>query len=154
VKAEDARTLVGFLKGAFPAITAQQMEVYESGLVEEDATFASKAILDGIRHWRFAPTYAEIMERIKEERRKEAASFDVSVDPFSRPMPFWVKRWIVARFVARPPDMRPFREQFEMPRDEQPEEDWMPDDAWVAEAKSLSAEQIRQTYNTAFGVQE
>lgn len=151
---EDAHTLVGFLKGAFPSMTEAQMEVYESNLIYEDARIASKAILDGIKEWKFAPKYAEIMERIRMLQRADAASRPPEVkEEFVGPPPPWVRRWIVARYMTNPPDRRVFREE-EVGRPEgfTPEEGWMPEDAYAVEAEALTADQITKAMGASMGV--
>jgi hypothetical protein len=148
MKPDEAHTLVGFLKGAFPVITEQQMEVYESSLVYEDATLASKAILDGIREWKHPPRYAEIVERIRMERRK--AQIDAprptyeADDRPDEPTELWVKRWVVARFIVEPPDLRVFREQKGIPKGVTPKEGWMPEDTYIEEANKLTASDMRR----------
>lgn len=153
MKAEDAATLVGFLKGAFPSMTDAQMEVYESNLLYEDAALASKAILDGIKEWKFAPKYAEIVERIRMlHRAAQAAERPVVKEEFVGPPPFWVKRWIVARYIISPPDRRAFREEG-FPEGVTPEEGWMPEDAYVEEAEALTREQMSKAMSSSFGIE-
>lgn len=151
MKPEEAQTLVGFLKGAFPSMTPEQMEVYEAGLVYEDATLASKAILDGIKEWKFTPKYAEIVERIRMFAR--AAAFAAPREPETQavPPPFWVKRWIFARYIANPPDMRVFRDEGH-PIGFTPPEGWMPEDAWAEEAEALTPEQVTKALRGSMGV--
>jgi len=143
VTGEEARTLVGFLKSAFPGMTAEQAELYEANLLHEDARLASRAILDGIKEWKFVPKYAEIVERIKMFRRAATVK-EPPPDPGKAvPPPFWVRRWLVARYVAQPPDLRRFREEEGFcPEGFVPEEGWMPEDAWVEEAEILTLTQI------------
>jgi hypothetical protein len=152
MKAEEARTLVGFLKGAFPSMTDAQMEVYESSLCYEDAALASKAILDGIREWKFVPKYAEIVERIGFFRRAAQAETGHQPQEEGVPPPFWVKRWMYARYIANPPDLRLFREEDNRPDGAPlPEGGWMPEDAWVEEAAALTPEQITKAMSSGIG---
>ena len=150
---DEARTLAGFLKGAFPAMTDEQVEVYESSLLFEDATLASKAILDGIREWKFPPRYAEIVERIKILKREAGIATSVPTytpeqeAEFSKPIPFWVKRWVVARFVVDPRDMRPFQESYPGNQGQLPvdcgETEWMPEGLYEEQAKRVTDQQVR-----------
>lgn len=151
MKPEEARTLAGFLKGAFPSMTDEQVDVYESSLLFEDATFASKAILDGIREWKFPPRYAEIVERIRVLKRDAGIATSVP-DPtpeeeeqFNRPIPFWVKRWVVARFILEERDMRPFKESYPHSQGQLPvgETEWMPDGLYDEQAKKVTDRQVR-----------
>ena len=155
MKREEAEALVGFLKGAFPSMTPEQMEVYENNLLYEDASLASKAILDGIREWKFAPKYAEIVERIRMFRRVAAMDAPVELEdprPYGGPPPFWVRRWVVARYVAKPADMRVFPEQEGIPTDHEPKEGWMPEDAWIEEAEALTPQQLRLAISAHLGM--
>jgi hypothetical protein len=155
VRAEEAATLVGFLKGAFPSMTPEQMEVYENNLLYEDATLASKAILDGIREWKFTPRYAEIIERIRMFRRVASIEAPVELEEprvYGGPPPFWVRRWVVARYVAKPADMRVFHEQQGIAPDVTPKEGWMPEDAWIEEAEALTPQQLRLAISAHLGM--
>jgi len=153
MKAEEAATLVGFLKSAFPSMTEEQMGLYEANLAYEDARVASKAILDGIKEWKFCPKYAEIMERIRMITRAQASATPRPARQRAVPPPFWVKRWIVARFIADPPDLRVFHEEEgDCPEGFVPAEGWMPENAWVEEAELLTPEQITKATASALGV--
>lgn len=150
---EDAHTLAGFLKGAFPSMTDMQVEVYENNLLYEDARIASKAILDGIKEWKFCPKYAEIVERIRMFARADAMNAPRPPADEVVPTPLWVKRWIVARYIAEPPDMRVFREEEGgHPEGYVPAEGWMPEDAYLAEAEALTSEQITKAMASTLGV--
>ena len=149
MKPDEAATLAGFLKGAFPSMTDEQVEVYESSLVYEDAALASKAILHGIREWKHPPRYAEIVESIRMFRRASEADSpreDQGHRDYrpSEPLPFWVKRWVYARYLADPPDLRAFKEQHGFSQGVTPPEGWMPEDAYAEEAKQITDQQVRQ----------
>ena len=60
-------------------------------------------------------------------------------------MPDWTRRWVYARFVADPPDLRPFREQFRstFERGETPELGWMPTDTYVEESAQITDAMVR-----------
>lgn len=132
-------TLVGFLKGAFPRLTPEQIEMYSAMLMSEEVEPATKAILSGVNDWKFPPAWAEIMERIRGNRpRPTTRTVDEAI--VDATVPFWVKRWIVARFVVKPPDMRPFREQHRdvEERGDEPAEGWMPGNAHELQAKGIT----------------
>lgn len=156
MKPEEAHTLAGFLKGAFPVMTDQQIEIYENNLLYEDATLASKAILDGIREWQHPPRYAEIVERIRMFRRVAAIDAPREPEPprsHGEPPPFWVRRWVVARYVAKPADMRVFHEQMPwLGQGVAPKEGWMPEDAWIEEAEALTPQQLRMAISSHLGM--
>jgi hypothetical protein len=146
---DEARTLSGFLKGAFPSITTEQEDVYTDALLFEDAALASKAILDGIRDWKFPPRYAEIVERIRALKKEAAPPAPEPTleeeEEFKKPIAFWVRRWVAARFMVKPPDMRPFPEQYvdsqgQLPRGEQ---EWMPANEYDEAAKKITDQQVR-----------
>lgn len=150
---DEAQILVGYLKGAFPSMTYEQVEVYEGNLIYEDARIASKAILDGIKEWKFCPKYAEVVERIRMFARADAMTAPRPPEEKVTPPPLWVKRWIVARYIAEPPDMRVFREEENgHPDGFVPEGGWMPEDAWLLEAEALTAEQITKAMASTLGV--
>lgn len=143
---DEAATLAGFLKGAYPSLTDEQIDVYQSSLLFEDSALASKAILDGIREWKYPPRYAEIVERIRMLRRVPVASAPAVEEALvDAVVPDWVKRWTFARFVVKPPDLRPFREQHRETeqRGEEPAMGWMPGDAYEVEARALTDEMVR-----------
>lgn len=143
---DEAQTLAGFLKGAFPNLTDEQIDVYESSLLFEDAQLASKAILDGIREWKYPPRYAEIVERIRMNRRVPVASAPAVEEAIAdATVPTWVKRWVYARFVHKPPDLRPFREQHRdvEARGEEPAMGWMPWKEYETQAAQISDAMVR-----------
>jgi hypothetical protein len=144
---DEAATLAGFLKGAFPNLTEEQLDVYESSLLFEDAQLASKAILDGIREWKFPPRYAEIVERIRMQRRGTMRTAPPMLEEALEDavVPEWVKRWTYARFVVKPPDLRPFRESYPdvVERGEEPAMGWMPGAQYEVEARALTDDMVR-----------
>jgi hypothetical protein len=147
----EATELAGFLKAAFPALTDEQVSVYESGLLFEDAEHASRAILAGVREWKFPPRYAEIVERIRMERRASQPTVSEPPSPKISGIPLWVRRWIAARYLyasfGRELDMRRFPEQFGQPGD--PEANGsMPDDEWLEESDHVSDDHVWKTILT------
>lgn len=148
MKPDEAATLGDFLKAAFPSLTDEQVDVYREGLLFEDAELASKAILAGVREWKFPPRFADIVERIRMERRATMASIPATVEKAIEDLsiPLWVKRWIYARFILDPPDRRVFQQQFPdiHRRGQQPEEGWMPADLYADKAAMISDLFVRQ----------
>ena len=149
MEASEAEQLAGFLKSAFPSLTEEQVDVYQSSLLYEDAALASKAILHGIREWKYPPRYAEIVELIRMEKRKAGLSIpaqekveDALIDAV---VPDWVKRFVYARFVIKPPDMRPFRESYPevVARGDEPVAGWMPGSAYEVEARAITDDMVR-----------
>jgi len=143
---DEAQTLAGFLKGAYPSLTEEQIDVYQSSLLFEDAAIASKAILDGIREWKYPPRYAEIVERIRMLRRVPVSSAPAVEEALiDATVPDWVKRWVYARFVCKPPDLRPFREQHREveERGEEPALGWMPGNEYATQAQKITDEMVR-----------
>jgi len=141
---DEMETLIDFLKGAFPKLTEEQVETYSAMLMMEDAELATKAILAGVNDWKFPPAWAEIKERIRagqprqSTRVVEEAIADASI-------PFWVRQWIYARFVVKPPDLRPFREQHldVVERGDEPAMGWMPGNEYELQAKAISDAMVR-----------
>jgi len=151
---DEKETLLGFLKGAFPRLTPEQIELYDAMLMMEDAEDASKAILSGINDWKFPPSWAEIVERIRPLRKARAGAVPREEEPIegevrgevvSRIVPPWVKQWVYARHVIVPPDMRPFRESHmeDVRRGNEPVEGWMPTDLYLREASVITDDQAR-----------
>jgi len=141
---EEVEALVGFLKGAFPGLSEEQVGMYSEMLAWEDAELASKAILKGVNEWKFPPKWAEIKEYIRagaprqSTRVVEEAIIDATI-------PFWVRQWIYARFVVKPPDLRPFREQHMdvVERGDEPALGWMPSKEYELQAKAISDAMVR-----------
>jgi len=142
---DDCQTLIGFLRSAFPRLTEEQIDFYSEMLVTQNAADASTAILEGVGFWKYPPSWAEIKENIKAVRaRRPHVEHEEIVYPHDSEMPAWVKRWLYARFVASPPDLRVFREQAGIPEGKEPKQGWMPEDAYVEEAKTVTPSQVRQ----------
>jgi hypothetical protein len=144
---DDMETLVGFLKGAFPKLTEDQVELYSAMLMSEDAALASRAILDGIKEWKFPPTWAEIHERIAALKRAAAPvpANPISVDVEDYQIPRWVRRWCYARYLLKPPDLRLFQESYPLQwaKGDTPVEGWMPPDEYAREAQQVSDDMVR-----------
>jgi len=145
MKREEAEQLVAFMRAApgwGPQINDDQADFYTNALETIDATIASKSILDGISEWKFAPSLAQIYERVKIE--KEQYKYRHAVDhrinlPEREAIPQWVQRWMCARYLhdrfGRERDDRVFPEQRPHMIGEA-----MPDDEWAKEAGSVDPE--------------
>jgi hypothetical protein len=128
-------------------INDEQAEFYTNAIVTIDASVASKAILDGISEWKFAPSLAQLYERVKTE--KEQSKYRTAVDhrinlPEREPIPQWAQRWMCARFLY---------EKFAEQRPHLTGE-LMPDDEWAKEAGSVNPETFARLWGhiTAGGI--
>jgi hypothetical protein len=148
----EANTLVDFLRSAFPSVNDQQADLYAEMLLTEDIELASKAILAGVNEWRYPPAWAEIRERIRALHRPVRE--EIIEEHFD--IPAWVKRWCYARFVLKPPDMRPFRESYpeHSARGNTPTLGWMPDDAYANEALEISDAMVKAHVAIATGASQ
>ena len=145
---DECDTLMGFLKGAFPRLTDDQIETYSSMLMSEEVESASKAILSGVNDWKFPPTWADIKERIRADRRpgaKPTVAPEVPEDIEDYRIPEWGREWIDARAYRDPPDRRPFRESYpeDVAAGNEPAEGWMPTHLYREEAKAITDEKVR-----------
>lgn len=157
---DEMTTLIGFLQGAFPRLTPEQIETYSAMLMMEEAESASKAILTGVNDWKYPPSWADIKERIRSlERRPGAKPVDAppqevpeSIDDYR--IPEWGREWIYARYFLKPPDTRPFRESY--PRDveagNEPVEGWMPTHLYREEAKAVTDEKVRAVISSGVDI--
>jgi hypothetical protein len=140
MKRDDVDQLMAFLHAAFPRLQVEQIQLYSRLLEQESNTdAASRAILRGVKTWKFAPSYADLHEMIKAEKRLDEPDEQRPAPvKFDRTMPNWVRRYVCARFLfsrfGRDQDMRPFPEMrvgFETG------EELMPDGEWEAEAATI-----------------
>ena len=148
---DEMQLLIKLLQGAFPRLTDGQVDTYSEMLVMEDRTVASQAILEGIQVWKHPPAWAEIKEAIRAVRVRTPARPQPEESFEAEEMPEWVKRWLYARFIASPPDMRPFKEQSGLQHGE-PRDGWMPEEAYAEEAKAVTPAMVRQVFAARDGV--
>jgi hypothetical protein len=104
-----------------------------------------------VNEWKFPPTWADIKERIRSIERRPGAK-PTEAPPQPEPLapedlliPEWVKRWVYARFVLKPADLRPFRESYpeDVRRGNEPTAGWMPSGQYAEEAKLISDDMVR-----------
>lgn len=148
---DEAEALTEFLQAAFPQMTEEQAGFFKARLPTLNAAEGSSAILNGIKVWKFCPSWAEVIEFYKIERAKAQQEerieqgFDL---PQKGEIPLWVKRWLFARFIHTPPDLRWFPEQRDF---RAPEGDWMPEGMYEFEAQALTAKQLNAAVQVALG---
>ena len=144
MKTAEAQQLAGLLQAAFPIMSAEQVALYARLLEPHDADAASRAILRGIDQWHHPPRFADIRDLIRVERRAtEPAAPRTGARSRREPIPFWVKRWVCARWLHarfdRPQDMRWFREEHAAAP---PDAEFMPEEEWVVEAQNVPDEDV------------
>jgi hypothetical protein len=104
--------------------------------------------------WKFAPSLAQIYERVKQEKIKakhvEASGHTFEL-PSREPIPQWAQRWMCARLLyakfGREKDERAFPEQ--LPH--YTSEEIMPDDEWAKEAGSVNPETFARLWGHMTG---
>ena len=143
---EEMQTLVGFLRGAFPRLTEEQIDLYSEMLVTEDAQDASTAILEGIGFWKFPPSWAEIKENIRAVRARRPRA-----ERRGDRLPARLGDARLGAALAVRPLRRLTRPTCASSRSRRgsrtgttPKEGWMPEDAYVEEAKTVTPSQVRQ----------
>jgi len=126
-------------------MTPQKEGFWLAQLEHLDGAMATEAVLSGIKGWTRFPSWAEFGEAyqsvsrraLSEQERAERDAADDAAGPIrARRMPFWVKRWVAARWLTGgEPDMRRFAEQG----------DWadinlavMPDGEWNEVAEKIT----------------
>jgi hypothetical protein len=147
VKKEDTEQLMGFLRAAFPRMEVEQQVLYARLLEKElDVRLVTRAILKGIGEWRYPPSWAELRDYIKVEKRlSEPDTYRTPDLPKQSKMPPWVKQWICARFLFshfdRERDDRVFAEQeyFSGPGEPMPEGEWATEGEHIKEGEAWHA---------------
>lgn len=140
---DDAITLTEWILNnwARPEWTPAQVEAYVGALLPYDAEIATLALTDAHRTLNYRPPFAEFFGFYR-ARKADAASRQHT--PPQAPtkknrLPFWIKRWVVARHLApkfgREVDMRRFVEQGEWA---DPDDPLMPAEEWVREAEAIT----------------
>lgn len=141
----DADQLMEFLHAAFPNLAIEQIQLYSRLLErEDDVELVSKALLRGIGEWKYPPSYADLKEFIRLEKKASMAteSENTSSFPATQPkaMPMWVRRWVCARFLfarfQKDRDQRMFPEQF--PYGAPANVELMPEYEWAEEAAQIN----------------
>ncbi len=148
---DDAVTIVAMIVHGWPgaAWEAERMEIYVQDLLPLDAALATHALARARNTLKYRPSIAELKEFYAIERRKadmketERIREQLDAAPDSLGIPPWVKRWLVARWLVSPPDLRPMKEQFS--RLPEGSDSWMPDDLYVEEAAKVTDAQVWAT---------
>lgn len=148
----DAVTIVAMICHGWPGAVweAERMESYVQDLMPLDAALTTHALARARSTLKYRPSIAELREFYAIERRKQdMAQSDrlreqLDQIPDSGPIPPWVKRWLVARWLVAPPDLRPMKEQFPLGLPEG-ETEWLPDDLYVEEAARVTDAQVWAT---------
>lgn len=145
----DADDLLMILRTATnaSALDAERQAFWRERLLALDAEVATAAVLEGIEGWEFFPSWAKFhteYRRVQQRRQSELEGVerrrrDAEIDRQNRgrelKMPLWLKRYYVARFVVKPPDMRRFPEMGEWADPDQP---LMPPDEHVELANRIT----------------
>lgn len=151
MKSSEAQDLIAMMAAATQggaALEPTKQAFWESQLVTLDAEPATAAMLDGIRLWKFFPSWAEFAAAYADVVRRRAAEQELAErtgeyeQRRSLPkheVPFWVKRWVCSRMLyARFGKDRDERRFAEMDQHVDPLAELMPADAWVEEANQLT----------------
>ena len=154
---DDAVTIVAMIVHGWPgaAWETERMESYVNDLLPLDAALTTHALARARNTLKYRPSIAELKEFYAIERRKQAMQeterIKAQLDevPNKLPIQDWVKRWLVARFLVAPPDMRPLPEQHPYSEGRLPtgETEWMPPDLYAEEAARVSDAQVWATMN-------
>lgn len=124
----------------------EEIDAFARGIQHLDAETAVSALARASRDLKYAPRIAEFLEVY----RAEKARLRPVLPPLShesKPMDLWVKRWLCARLLysrfGKARDMRRFPEQGDSGDLTQ---ELMPEGAWVAEAESMSGEELLNAF--------
>jgi hypothetical protein len=146
---DDAVTIVAMIVHGWPGAPWEQerMESYVQDLMPLDAEITTHALARARNTLKYRPSIAELKEFIQLVRRERAAAKPpqpVDEVQFAKAIPAFVRRWVVARFLVSPPDMRPFPEQHPFSGGTLPvgADEWMPEEAYVEEAKRVTDQQV------------
>lgn len=118
--------------------TKEEIDVYARLIQDMDAEITTHALIALAKEVQYRPSVAELREKVRAEKRKLASTV---APPVRQPVeiPFWVKRWLVARMLygqfGKERDLRRFPEQQDFGDLTQ---ETMPEGAWVAEAESIT----------------
>jgi hypothetical protein len=153
----DAREVVMLLRAATTTpISADTIDYFSVALLPFDYEAALTAATKGVRvHWRRFPSWFEFREAYNAELKlrdddgrsaQDAMPKRTEEGGGKKTIPFWVKRWIAARFLftrwGRDQDLRPFTEQKDRLTSLAGEIEWMPEDEWVEEANHVSDDDV------------
>ena len=126
---------------AKPDWTDGQTEAYVNALIPYDADHMTNAVALAHRELQFRPPFSELYGYYKAAKADDAARRGPKVytPEKGNKLPFWVKRWVCARFLyakfGKEKDMRTFPEQRQWSG---PEGLLMPPNEWVDEANRIT----------------
>ncbi len=144
---DDAVTIVAMITHGWPGPVweKERLEAYVEGILPWDAELTAKALARARNSLKYRPSIAELREFVQMERREqEAATAKPFVPEPQGGIPMFVKRWVVARFLTSPPDMRPFREQHPHAHGHLPvgASEWMPENLYAERAATVTDAQV------------
>lgn len=124
--------------------TEEQIAAYTSSVMTLPYELTMRALDVHIRESKFRPAISELLDIIRALRRSEPAPKEPDGDPTpQRGVPFWVRRWVAARWLyekfGKAQDMRPFPEQADYAN---PDAKMMPADAWVEEGARVTDAEV------------
>lgn len=149
---QQANEIVLLIKASCASRVEEDTLAYFSAKLSVlDYTSALSAATMGTVSWRRFPSWAEFHEMYRaqqqlkkssgEQREREKQYRPTGV----REIPFWVRRWIAARFLffrfGKERDLRPFPEQ-EIVVGPPSLVDFMPDGEWNEEAEQVSDKEV------------
>lgn len=115
-----------------------EIDAFARGIQHLDSEIAVSALAMASRDLKYPPRIAEFLEIYRAERAR-LRPIVAPLEPESRPMDLWVKRWLCARLLysrfGKARDMRRFTEQGDSGDLTQ---ELMPEGAWTEEAESMS----------------
>jgi hypothetical protein len=117
MKDEEAQELIRMVRSAVAPkeISGETLEFWKSQLGPLDAALAIKAVVAGVREWRYFPAWSQFYEIYQAERRRLAveiaqAENQEATAPIA-PADEWVWVWSWARFQRDPKEDRAFPQQ-------------------------------------------
>lgn len=141
---DDAITITNMVlnRWAKPSWTDGQTEAYVNALIPYDADLMTTAVALAHKTVQFRPPFSELYQCYRAAKAQAASRQEPppgTVSGKRNTLPFWVKRWVCARYLYadfhRTRDMRVFPEQRDWSPADAP---LMPPDEWVAEAHQIS----------------
>lgn len=149
MKENEARDVLGMLKAATGGSNKSDQtteDFWLEALTHMDADLASRAVLAGIRDWKWFPSWAEFREAYNAQQKLREPVGEQRAVTLPKPskIPLWIRRWTAARYLydrfGRDQDLRPFREQAEFVDPQTTE--WMPDEEWLKEAARVTEAEV------------
>lgn len=129
----------------------EKVGFFTAALLHLDYETAISTATTGTVIWRFFPSWAEFKEiyrtqaKLREpvgEQRTQVVEPAPQIER-GRKIPYWVKRWVAARFLyarfGKQQDLRWFSEQKDY---SDPSRERMPDSEWIDEAEKISDEDV------------